>query len=137
MLAATSLEHAVKPSLARDFASMLRLLAPCRAKMAVSARYMATKVVLHTVCLHKPPALPPPCDLKTSDKATLPADCTYQRVGCPQLHVQPQVSVANVKELRKLTALPMKLCREALQQGDDDVQAAMAWLDNNEEARAQ
>eukprot|EP00730_Choanoeca_flexa_P000038 TRINITY_DN10016_c0_g1_i1.p1 TRINITY_DN10016_c0_g1~~TRINITY_DN10016_c0_g1_i1.p1 ORF type:complete len:271 (+),score=66.44 TRINITY_DN10016_c0_g1_i1:111-923(+) len=48
-----------------------------------------------------------------------------------------KVSVANVKELRKLTALPMKLCREALQNGNDDIQSALIWLESNEEARAQ
>ncbi|EGD83008.1 hypothetical protein PTSG_03644 [Salpingoeca rosetta] len=51
------------------------------------------------------------------------------------LAVKP--SVGNIKELRKRTDLPMKLCRQALAESSDDVNAAMEWLKNNEEARAQ
>ena len=45
--------------------------------------------------------------------------------------------MANVKTLRQRTELPMKLCREALEQSGDSVDAAIAWLQENEEARAQ
>ncbi|EDQ91365.1 uncharacterized protein MONBRDRAFT_31583 [Monosiga brevicollis MX1] len=47
------------------------------------------------------------------------------------------VTVAHVKKLREQTALPMKLCREALEASNDNVDAALQWLQDNEEARGQ
>eukprot|EP00055_Hartaetosiga_balthica_P003046 m.6250 g.6250 ORF g.6250 m.6250 type:complete len:279 (-) comp2566_c0_seq1:2843-3679(-) len=48
-----------------------------------------------------------------------------------------KASMGNIKELRKVTQLPMKLCKQALDESSDDVDNAIEWLKNNEEARAQ
>jgi ABC-type sugar transport system permease subunit len=115
---------------------MLRLLSPYSAKMAaVSARHMATKVDLFVLIMLQ--QLFNSLALRSIYRTSLTLPEIAPVLATSNMLLWLKVSVANVKELRKLTALPMKLCREALQQGNDDVQTAMAWLDNNEEARAQ
>lgn len=46
-------------------------------------------------------------------------------------------SVANIKVIRQRTGLPMTLVRQALLESGNDVDGAVKWLGENEEARAE
>lgn len=46
-----------------------------------------------------------------------------------------KASVANIKQLRKETSLPVTVCRQALVESGDDVTAALKWISENEDLK--
>ncbi len=48
-----------------------------------------------------------------------------------------RASPENVKKLREQTSLSIGLCQKALETCQNDINAAMAWLERNEQARAE
>jgi translation elongation factor EF-Ts len=48
-----------------------------------------------------------------------------------------KVTAENVKLLRQQTSLSIGLCRKALETANNDVAAAVKWLQDNEQTRAE
>jgi len=59
------------------------------------------------------------------------------RVQARMLSAKAKISAANVKIVRGKTGLPMKICRQALEATGNDAQAALQWIEDNAELRAE
>eukprot|EP00729_Bicosta_minor_P019696 gene19696-11930_t len=58
-------------------------------------------------------------------------------LGRQRRYAGAKATAANVKAVRAETGLPMKICRQALENSGNDVTAALAWIEETEGQRAE
>jgi len=72
--------------------------------------------------------------LRSAKSATPAAAATF---GSQRRFAGAKATAANVKAVRAETGLPMKICRQALENSGNDVEAALAWIEETEGQRAE